>query len=223
MRFVEDPSPGIVALRARVLASAAASPSPTRREGRRGFRVLVAVSTVAEFAVFQLAGGLAHSRERPLLVTAWLAGGWALGAATMGWLTARLSSPLVRDAEVLGLACATVPLALWALTVQADGLYAEPPSVAAAPCLLAALAGAAVLLGAFLRARRGSEPKWPAVLGAAGGCAASVWAGIPVLVWCPSSQRAHALLAHVAPIVASTLAGAMLGASLLGMRGPPRS
>jgi hypothetical protein len=218
VRSLDGPGAAL-ALKARLLAATAASPSPTRRQGRRTFHVLAAVAIVADLLLFQMAGGISHSRDRPLAWTAWLADTWAVASGVVTWLTIRFGSPLVRDAEVLGLACLTAPLVLWALMDHAHGFYAEPPRVADWACFLATLSCAASLLGAFLWARRGSEPRQPAILGAAGGCTAGAWAAILVLLWCPDTAKGHALVGHVAPVVVSTLVGAALGAHVLRLHG----
>jgi hypothetical protein len=213
---MESLDPSLTALKARLVAAAAASPSLTRSEGRRSFRLLLVAIMVAEVTLFELAGGLAHSRDRPLILTVGLAYVWALAAATMTWLTVRLGSPFVRDAEVLGLACVTLPVALWALMTLTQRYYPEPIVSPEGPwCFFATLAGAVGPLGAFLHGRRRSEPERPGLLGAAAGCSAGAWAGVPVLLWCPSATREHALAFHVAPMVAMALVGAIVGAQVL--------
>ena len=72
-----------VSLKERVLAAAAASPSLTRREGKRLAWQLAVLSVVVGISLLELAGGIAHSRDRPLAVTVRLADGWALASAAL--------------------------------------------------------------------------------------------------------------------------------------------
>jgi hypothetical protein len=218
VRSAEGPG-ATFALKERILAAAAASPSPTRQQGRRVVHVLAAAAIVTDILLFQLAGGLAHSRDRPLEWTVWLADTWAIATGVITWLTARFGSPLVRDAEVLGLACLTAPLVLWALMDHAHGFYPDPPRAADSTCFFGTLACAASPLGAFLWARRGSEPRQPAILGAAGGCSAGAWAAVLMLLWCPDTAKGHAFVGHVMPVVVATLVGAAMGARVVRLRG----
>jgi hypothetical protein len=218
MAAVQDTSP----LKARILAAAAASASPTRRQARQGLHRLLTLVVAADAALFQLAGGLAHSRDRPIVSTAWLAGGWALASAGLTWLTVWLGTPLVREGEVLLMAAATTPLVLWGWMAHANAAAPQPHAARALVCFFATVAGAAAPFAAFLRARARGEPSQPGVLGAAGACSSAAWAGVLVLLWCPETERGHALAGHVAPLVVMTVLGAALGGRVLQMPGRRR-
>lgn len=213
-----DPAGASLALKARIMAQAAATPSPTRRRGRRAARLVLVASLAAGVAFFELAGGLAHSRDRPLVSTVRLADGWALGSAALTWLTARFGTPFVRSAEALRAACMAAPaaLVLWMSYFRDDS--PGPASADAWACVAASIACALVPLAGFLWARRQSEPRHPATMGAAMGAASGGWAGVLGLLRCPHSEPMHAFFAHALPLALTTLAGALVGARVLGMR-----
>jgi hypothetical protein len=212
-----DPASASLALKARILAAAAAAPSPTRREGKCATRLVLAASIAAGVAFFELAGGIAHPGDRPLFLTLRLADGWALACAALTWLVARLGTPHVRAPDVLRAASMAAPaaLVLWASRFHGD--YADPPTVSLWTCAATSLACAAVPLAGFLWARGGSEPRHPATMGAAIGTASGAWAGMLGLLRCPDTEPLHVLLAHAMPLVVTTLVGALAGARFLGM------
>jgi len=208
------------ALRARILAAAAHAPSPTRREGQRSALVLVAVSIAIAAIGFELVGGFAHSAQRPLGITLAMSSGWMGAAALLTWLVlARGGSTLSRRPAWLGAAALLAPLALLVWMRLFYSTYAEPYERVGYRCLGFTLVVAATPLAAFLRFRRGIEPRRPSVLGAAAGAACGAWAGVLVDLWCPLTAPAHALVGHVLPLVLLIGVGALLGHRLLGVRG----
>jgi hypothetical protein len=214
-----NPIPPPAALRARVLAAAAATPAPTRREGQRRALVLLGVSVVAAGTVFELAGGLAHSAGRPLGITLAIAGGWMVASALLTWLVVgRGGSTLARPTPWLAIATLLTPVAafLWLRTFH--GTYAEPYERVGHRCLGYTLAIAATPLAAFLRFRRGIEPRRPSALGAAAGAVSGAWAGLVVDLWCPLTAPAHAIVGHALPLVLLIGVGAVLGGRTLGVR-----
>ncbi len=213
-----DPASASLALKARIMAQAAATPSPTRRQGKRAVRLVLVASLAAGVAFFELAGGLAHSRDRPLVSTVRLADGWALGSAALTWLAVRFGTPFVRSAEILRAACIAAPAVLVLWMAYFRGGYVDPPPSDAWACVATSIACALVPLAGFLWARRHSEPRHPATIGAAIGAASGAWAGVLGLLQCPHTQSLHALFAHALPLSLTTLAGAVAGARVLGMR-----
>lgn len=218
-----DPTSASLALKTRILAAAAANPSPTRREGRRALRFVLAFSISLGIALFELAGGLVHPRDRPLALTVRLADGWALASAALTWLVVRFGTPFVRSADLLRAACMTMPFALvlWMAGFQ-DASLDLPPAGDAWVCIAASLACAVVPLAGVLWVRRGSEARHPATLGATIGAACGAWAGVLELLGCPATEPRHALLAHALPLVVTTLAGALAGARVLRIDACPR-
>lgn len=207
------------ALRARILAAAAQAPSPTRRQGQRSALMLVVVSVAVAAIVFELAGGFAHSAPRPLGITLAMAAGWMGASALLTWLVlARGGSTLSRRPAWLATAALLAPLALIVWMRVFYGSYAEPYERVGYRCLGYTLILAATPLAAFLRFRRGIEPRRPSVLGAAAGAACGGWAGVVVDLWCPLTAPAHALVGHVLPLALLIGVGALLGHRLLGVR-----
>ncbi len=210
-----------VSLKERVLAAAAAAPSPTRREGKRRGVWLVVLSLAVGIGLLELAGGVAHSSARPLAVSVRLADGWALASSLLTWLLLRRRAMLVALPRSLVVATLACPVALFAWMGYFEGAY--PPLAGSPPgpdwaCLLFTLACAATPLGCFLRLQRGVELQRPDLLGAAAGAAAGAWSGVLSILWCPTTSPWHVLLGHVVPITLLTCAGSLLGASMLGVR-----
>jgi len=214
-----QPASASLDLKARILAAAAATPSPTRRQGRRATRFVLAGAIAASLAIFELAGGLAHTRDRPLVFTVRLADGWALASAALTWVAARFGTPLVRSAEVLRAACIATPAALVLWMAHFHGAYLDPPDGGSWACIVTSLACAFFALAGMLWARRESEARHPATLGAALGAACGAWAGVLALLQCPRTEPLHALVAHALPLVVTTLVGALAGGRVLAMRG----
>jgi hypothetical protein len=207
------------ALRARVLAAAAATHSTTRRQGRAAGGALLAASVALAVTVFEGVGGFAHGAGRPLGITLAVAGGWTGVSALLAWLVVgRGGSTLARRPFLVGAAAFATPFALFAWMHLFNGTYAEPYSAMGYRCLRYTLLISALPLATFLALRRAVEPRYPAVLGAGAGAACAAWAGALIDLWCPLTNTLHVLVGHVAPLVAATLAGAVLGHFTLGVR-----
>jgi hypothetical protein len=210
-------------LRARVLASAAATPSWSRKEGRRAALLLSVASITIAVLLFQLAGGLDHSAGRPLAITLGLVGGWSLVSAFVTWLAiGRGGSTLSRRPALLVASAVFVPLALLLWMHTFHGTYEEPFARIGYRCAALTLAIAATPLGAFLRLRRGVEPRLPMALGAAAGAACGACATVVVDAWCPLTNARHVAVGHVGPLIVLIVVGAVLGTRLLGPRRLPR-
>ncbi|WP_437994021.1 NrsF family protein [Sorangium sp. So ce145] len=207
------------ALKARVLAAAEATPSPTRPEARRrGFAILIS-SIVLAFAIFEAAGGLEHSAGRPLGLTLATAGGWSLFCAALSWLVLwRGRATLGRSPVVVLLAGLVTPIALTAWTHAFHGTYPEPFARVGWRCLGYTLAMATLPLGSLLTLRRGAEPRSPWALGAAIGAVCGAWAAALVDLWCPLTNLPHVLAGHVVPLGILIAVGALLGRRMLGVR-----
>jgi hypothetical protein len=208
----------VVPLKQRVLAAAAATPSPTRRQDRRLRAGLLALSLLAGIGLLELVGGIAQPSARPPGVTVRLADGWALASTLLTWLMLRRKDGLLlafpRALLFATLAC---PVMLFAWMARFHGTFPEPSPTPDWACLAFTLAGAATPLGSFLTLYRGIELERPDLLGAAAGAAAGAWSGVLALLWCPTTSPWHVLLGHVAPIAILTCVGSILGAWMLGL------
>jgi hypothetical protein len=218
------PLAGEALLKARVMAAAAAIPSPTRPQGRRRAVTLFLASIALALAIFESAGGLAHSTGRPLSITLAIAGGWGLFSAVLsGVVLWRRRSTLGRRPAVLLLSAFATPIVLVAWLHHFQGTYEEPFPRIGWRCLGYTLAMAALPLGSFLALRRGIEPRGPWALGAAIGATCGAWAGMLVDLWCPLTNTPHVLVGHVLPIVILIAVGTALGRALLGVRPLPEA
>ena len=209
-----------VSLKERVLAAAAAQPSPTRRKGARRGWMLLGLSVVAGIALLEVAGGVAHSRDRPLSETVRLADGWALASAALTWLTLRRRAMSSTDPRLLVAATLATPVVLYAWIGRFVGPLPEPIGPPDWPCFAFTMAAAATPLASFLYGFRGIEPDRPEILGAAAGAASGAWGGVLALLWCPLTNPWHALIGHAAPITVMTVIGSVLGARSLGLAAP---
>jgi hypothetical protein len=209
-----------IPLKERILASAAATPSLTRHQGRRLTVWLLALSVAVAFALFELLGGLTHSRDRPLALTVRLADGWALLSAVLTSLVRNKVGVLVAYPRLLVAATLACPVALYAWIGHFHGTYAEPPTEQDWPCLALSVLVSAIPLTLFLRLNRGVEPRYPEVFGAAGGATCAAWAAVLVLLWCPCINARHVLMGHVLPIAFMTIVGSVVGSSTLRFSRP---
>jgi len=204
------------ALRARILAAAAATPSTTRKQGKRQAILAVLASVGVAIMLFDLAGGFAHSRDRPFGQTVRLADGWGLFSAVLTWLVlGRGASTLARSPPVLLFATAASPFALYAWMSHFPTWQTTSDNEIA--CLLLTFGFAAVPLASFLALRRGLEPSHPGIVGAAAGAMCGALSAVLVLLWCPETDGLHALVGHVLPLVCLIALGAKIGASTLAL------
>ena len=224
-------------LKARVLESAAAEPSPTRASVERRNRllgVIAATSGIGAFMLFaalmsegqilRLGGELAPQQrvERPVWLVITTAGG-ALGIAAAGlWLTLRRGrSMLGRSRTVLLYGGLVIPISLFAWKVGSSIAFGDGmllwPERAGLKCLTLSLLVAIGPLLSFLAMRR-SAVVYPELNGAALGFAAGACAWLAVDLWCPVAYVPHLLLGHVLPMFILAAAGALLGRAFLSLR-----
>ena len=224
-------------LRARVLAAAAAEPSPTRAAVRsRNQRLaLVAVATaIGAFAIFaalmsgnhlvRLGGDVGPRQhvERSLgLFVTTAAGAMSVAAAAVWLAVGRGRSMLGRSRRALVYGGLLVPLSLLAGKLVASAAFGDAmvpwPERPGERCLALSLLVAAGPFFALL-AMRGQAPVWPALNGAAIGVAAGACAWVAAELWCPVSYLPHLLLGHVLPLFVLAAVGALLGRARLGVR-----
>jgi hypothetical protein len=197
-----------VPLRERVLAAAAASPSLTRRQGRR-VAVLGAALSVVLAAILWVALG------EPWAGGVRVAEGWTIAVGAITWLVvARGRSTLARSPALLRAAtwASPVVLVLWLRRFE-DGVAAGAGIVA---CVTLTLALAATPLATFLFLRRGAAPHCPGTLGGAAGAMCGAWAQALVLIGHPAPDLVHSVLAHGLPQAALAALGAIAGRRVLG-------
>jgi hypothetical protein len=224
-------------LKASLLATVAAEPSPTRAAvRRRNVRIgIVAVASgIGAFVVFalltsqgqmvRLTGEIAphHYVERPLSLLVMTAGGaFGVAAAALWFALRRGKSMLGRPRGRLVFGIVLIPLALFAWKVGSSLVFADAmtpwPTRPGMRCLLLSLLVAAGPLLAFLAARR-TAPQYPALNGAAFGVASGACAWFGVDLWCPVASVPHLLLGHLLPLGILAVIGAVLGQLLLSPR-----
>ena len=169
--------------------------------------------------MFESAGGISHTAGRPLAITLAMGGGWGAASGLLTWLVlTRGTSTLTRYPTWLAAAALLAPVVLLLWMRAFYGTYAEPFQRVGYRCLTYTLIMAATPLAAFMRFRRGVEPRRPSALGAAAGAACGGWAGVVVDLWCPLTDPSHALVGHVLPLVLLIAVGALVGSRLLGVR-----
>jgi len=224
-------------LKAWVLTSTAAEPSPTRTAvNRRNILIsmIAAASGVGAFVIFALLTsegqlvrlGSEVAPQRHLERSVWLVvttAGGALGVAAIAlWFAlCRGRSMLGRSRSWLLCGIALIPLALFAWKVSCSLAFGDPmvewPERPGLKCLSLSLLVAAGPLLAFLAARR-SAPVHPALNGAAIGVASGACAWVALDLWCPVAFVPHLLLGHVLPLCILAGTGAVLGRALLSLR-----
>ncbi|CAN5924858.1 hypothetical protein BH11MYX4_BH11MYX4_09900 [soil metagenome] len=210
-------------LRARVLAEAARTPSPTRAVYKRRVLLIAEVGALATASIFVAMGGVAPGR-RPYEMIAFTAGFGLLAAAILTRLSATgHGSMLGRPRSVL-LTAVVVTAPLLALVVLGATIAWPEQAVEEVSgrvhlaCGLMSVAQGALPLLALLLPRRGSDPVHPAVTGAALGMTAGAWTVVMAYLRCPHTAAMHCLLAHVAPTLVLTAIGAGLGWLLLRVK-----
>lgn len=210
-------------LRARVLAEAARTPAPTRRQHRARALVSVAAGALATAALFFGAGGFAPG-GRPAALVAFSAGLGLVAALVLTRVSSDArGSMLGRPRPVLLLASAAATPALALVALAAAGAWPEHAVEEIEPqahlgCGLVTLAQGAALLAALLVPRRGSDPIHPALTGAALGVTAGAWTAALAYLRCPHVAAAHCVAAHALPTLALGVAGAVVGRALLRLR-----
>jgi hypothetical protein len=201
-------------LRARVLAAAARTPSPTRREEQRRVLVVTAVGVALSMVLFFLMGGL-RMGARPAALVAFSTGLSGVAAIIATRLTAR-PSMLGPPRQVLLAACFALAPALALVAIAAAILWPteaseKVPTTTDAVCGALTMAQAAPLLGILLIPRWGADPVHPALTGAALGASAGAWAAMLAYLRCPHADAHHCIHGHVFPVIVLAVLGAVLG------------
>src|SRR5690606_2494816 len=85
-------------------------------------------------------------------------------------------------------------------------------------CAALMVVQAAAPFVALLVAARATDPRHPAVTGAALGMAAGAWSATMAHLRCPHAGVVHGLVAHVAPTLVLVAVGALVGYRLVRFR-----
>lgn len=210
-------------LRARVLASIQAQPSPAIGAVNRTHVVAVVLGFVPCAVLFEVLGACVQG-SRPPGYVALLGIGWALLATLGSWgALARGRSMLGRPAALLLAMTVATPVLL--LAIGFAGYIFWPEAMVGncgpgghATCFAYGALMAAGPLVAFAFARRHSDPVHPHVTGAALGASAGAWGALAIGVHCPVSAPLHMVLGHVLPVVLVTCIGMWMGGRRVAIR-----
>jgi hypothetical protein len=210
-------------LKARILASARATPS-SRRPASQVYAWLVLPSSIIVGAVLFFAfDGLHHGQGRP---------SWFYVASSVGWLAVatlsvwaafgRGGSALGRPRPWLTAVAIGTPALLFAMMFGFAFVHPEVTLLHSErlglKCLGLTLAGAVFPMLSLVFLRRGSDPVHPVATGAALGAACGAAAGVMVELWCPVAAPRHVAVGHILPIAIVSVVGALMGARVIAMR-----
>ncbi len=210
-------------LKARILESARATKSASRRPARLDVWLVLPSSVIVAAAIFFAFGGFRHGQGRATWFYVSSSLGWAAVAALSVWAAfGRGRSTLGRPTRWLTAVAFGTPALLFAMMFAF--MVADPEVMLVHPerfghkCLGLTLAAAVFPLLSIALLRRGSDPVHPVATGAALGAACGAAAGVMVELWCPVATPRHIAYGHILPIVIMTLLGALLGARVIAMR-----
>jgi hypothetical protein len=210
-------------LRARVLAEAARTSSPTRTVHKRRIVLLATVGALATVALFVGMGGMSPG-TRPVEMIAFTVGFGLVAAAVLTRLSSgEPRSMLGRPRSVLLTALVVTAPILAVVALCATMAWPDPSGehvdggVHLACGAISVLQGALPLF-ALLLPRRGTDPVHPAITGAALGMTAGAWTVVMAYLRCPHAAAMHCIVAHVVPTLILTALGAVLGWVLLRVR-----
>ena len=210
-------------VRDRIAAAVAKRSSLTRAQYRRQARVVIAVGLAPVAADLALRG--VRPLGRPLGYLAFVAIGWfVLALAASVWALRPARGALGRPRPALVALAIGLPASLLLVSLVASSAF---PEAVLEPllgwrghlaCMLIATGLSLAPIGALLWVFRRSDPVAPWISGAALGAVGASWAGAVLAVQCPHAEALHVALAHVGPIAASAVVGAVIGARVLALR-----
>jgi hypothetical protein len=208
-------------LKQRVLAAARRMPSGVRADAQSDARAVFATAGAVSTALFVGFDGLSHSAGRPPWLLAATLAAWGFVAALSARGAWRWGGSFAAGStlQLLTIAVGT-PALLTAISLALARLSPLAPRVAAAgglPCLALTLAAALYPLAGVFLLRRSSDPMHPVAGGAALGAASGAMSGVMVAWWCPITDAAHVISAHVLPVALLAVAGAITGDRILAM------
>jgi Negative regulator of sigma F len=210
-------------LKQRVLAAVRQMPSGVRADARSDARGVFATAAALSMGLFLGFDGVSHSAGRPP---------WFLATTLVAWTFVAVISARGAwrwggsFAPGSGLQLATIavgtPALLMAISLalaRLSPLSASVPAGSGLPCLALTFAAALYPLAGVFLLRRSSDPMHPTAGGAALGAASGAMSGVMVAWWCPVTDAAHVLSAHVMPVAVLVVVGAITGDRILAMRG----
>ena len=211
-------------LRARVLTQVRQTPSPTRSAHQTRVAGIIGIGTFATAALFVAMGGFSRG-SRPAELVMFTAGFALVVSVVLTRITASTPRSMLPRSRALVLTACALAAPVLALAALAAGLLW--PGVAGeevAAGIDLACGGMALVQGTLpllvlLLPRRGGDPVHPVLTGAALGMTAGAFAATMAYLRCPHTAASHGIVAHVAPAIVLTVAGALLGRLLLGIRG----
>ncbi len=208
----------MIDLKQRVLAAAAAGPSPARSAVLRRRAALAAAAALVALGAWLANGGVRPTGRPAALVALTALGALAVAAVTVTLALRRGKSMLGRPAPALIALALATPLVLlaWksAFSWAFDGMTVPWPDRPGLRCLCVALETGAAPLVALLAIWRRTQPRHPRLTGLALGIAAGAVAWFLVDLWCPVGYAGHLLLGHVLPIAIFAACGAIAGGVL---------
>jgi hypothetical protein len=211
-------------LKDRILAAAAAAPSPSRADAQRTRGFLIAGSALAMATVYWIFAmsifGWQHISRSLILIAGTSMGAAVVAGAAVALSLGRSRSMLGRSRRWLILVTAFAPLALLVWKIGWSAVFGnldESPRLGYR-CLLMSMSMGAVPLLLLALTHRGQDPRHPGLLGAAIGVAVGACAWVLVDLWCPVAGFWHLLRGHVLPILLLGLLGAALGSLVMAVR-----
>jgi hypothetical protein len=208
----------MIDLKQRVLAAAAAEPSPVRTVVlRRQVELAVGAALVA-LVVWLANGGVRLTGRPPTLAASTALGSLVVAAVTMILTLRPGKSMLGRSAPVLVTLALATPLVLlaWksAMSSAFPGMTVPWSDRPGLRCLCVALETGTAPLVALLAIWRHTQPRHPRLTGLTLGVASGAISWLLVDLWCPVGYAGHLLLGHVLPIAVFATCGALAGGGL---------
>jgi hypothetical protein len=209
-------------LKARVLASTAELPAPTRTRTLLTRLWLLAGGVIGAVAVFLMYGGMRPTGRPPLLMLLTTLGTSVIAGVGMYVLYSHPARSMLRRRTgtlVVAAALAVVAFVVWRYSVSlAYDSVQRWPTRPGLKCLgLGLLTGALPLFAALIAWRR-TDPLSPAATGAAFGAGAGLGSAVLSDLWCPVSYPLHLLLGHVMPVILLAFIGGAVGRLALSLR-----
>lgn len=209
-------------LRSRILSAVAGEPAATRVQIERRRVVMLLSAGVVPLLIFLGFGGLREGPRPAALVLRTALGGAAIALVALVVACSRGRSTLGRARAYFLWLVIVTPIALltWkvAMSVEFTHMMQAWPGRVGFRCLWLSCLMAVWPLAALVLTRKGTDPLYPALTGAAIGSAigASIW--VLVDLSCPIAYVPHLLLGHALPVLILTFAGAKLGERFIAFR-----
>lgn len=226
-RFESHPGPP-PEMKARVLAALPEAPAPGMPLRRRlalgvlalpGAAVLVIAARHAIFGRSPLRFDLGALPLGPFVAELGLCGALGVAATVVAVRPGRHGL----GSAARALAATSVAVApVYAAIALASPVECDLPAAASSqlhpwglPCLMVATLIGALALSVLTWSLRRAVPSAARLRGAALGAASGAWAGLALVVHCPSSAPVHLLVGHVLPVAVFAAAGALAAPAFL--------